>query len=43
MREALSLDEEWKPAGIVAVGWPPEGWSPPPRPPLDLAEHLRFA
>jgi hypothetical protein len=29
------------PAGIVAVGRPPED-APPPRPPLDLAEHLRF-
>jgi coenzyme F420-0:L-glutamate ligase / coenzyme F420-1:gamma-L-glutamate ligase len=38
---ALSLDDEWMPAGIVAVGQPPED-APPPRPPLGLAEHLRF-
>jgi coenzyme F420-0:L-glutamate ligase/coenzyme F420-1:gamma-L-glutamate ligase len=42
MREALSLDDEWTPAGIVAAGWPPAE-SPPPGPPLDLPEHLRFA
>ena len=41
IRAALSLDDEWMQAGIVAVGQPP-GDAPPPRPPLDLAEHLRF-
>jgi coenzyme F420-0:L-glutamate ligase / coenzyme F420-1:gamma-L-glutamate ligase len=41
VRGALSLDDEWMPAGLVAVGQPPED-APPPRPPLDLAEHLRF-
>ena len=41
IRAALSLDDGWMPAGIVAVGRPP-GDEPPPRPPLELAEHLRF-
>jgi coenzyme F420-0:L-glutamate ligase / coenzyme F420-1:gamma-L-glutamate ligase len=41
-REALGLDEEWIPLGSIAVGRPPEG-EPPPRPPIDVADHLRFA
>jgi coenzyme F420-0:L-glutamate ligase / coenzyme F420-1:gamma-L-glutamate ligase len=41
VRGALSLDDEWMPAGIVAVGQPPED-APSPRPRLDPAEHLRF-
>lgn len=41
-RAALGLEEEWLPMGAVAVGRPPEG-VPPPRPPLDVDEHLRFA
>ncbi len=40
-RSALGLTDEWLPMGSVAVGPPPEG-EPPPRPGLDLAEHLRF-
>jgi coenzyme F420-0:L-glutamate ligase/coenzyme F420-1:gamma-L-glutamate ligase len=40
-RLALGLEEEWVPLGSVAVGPPPAG-IPPPRPDLDLGEHLRF-
>jgi coenzyme F420-0:L-glutamate ligase/coenzyme F420-1:gamma-L-glutamate ligase len=40
-REALRLDDEWIPLGSVAVGRPPAG-NPPPRPELDLGEHLLF-
>ena len=40
-RDALGLDDEWIPLGSVAVGPPPAG-NPPPRPSLDLGEHLRF-
>jgi coenzyme F420-0:L-glutamate ligase/coenzyme F420-1:gamma-L-glutamate ligase len=40
-RDALGLDEEWIPLGSVAVG-PPPGGKPPPRPSLDLGEHLLF-
>ena len=40
-RDALGLDEEWIPLGSVAVG-PPPGGNPPPRPSLDLGEHLLF-
>jgi hypothetical protein len=35
------MGEEWFALGTVAVGHPPEG-EPPPRPALDLSEHLRF-
>ena len=41
-REALGLEDEWLPLGGVAIG-PPPSEEPPPRPPLDLADHLRFA
>jgi coenzyme F420-0:L-glutamate ligase/coenzyme F420-1:gamma-L-glutamate ligase len=40
-REALGLEDPWIPLGSVAAGWPPEGGSPPPRPPLDPAAFLR--
>jgi dehydro coenzyme F420 reductase / coenzyme F420-0:L-glutamate ligase / coenzyme F420-1:gamma-L-glutamate ligase len=40
-RTALGLDGEWLPMGIVAVGRPP-GDDPPPRPVLDVGDHLRF-
>lgn len=40
-RAVLGLDERWQPMGIVACGPHPEG-IPAPRPPLDVAEHLRF-
>jgi coenzyme F420-0:L-glutamate ligase / coenzyme F420-1:gamma-L-glutamate ligase len=38
---ALGLDDEWIPLGAVAAGPMPSG-TPPPRPPLDVTEHLRF-
>ncbi len=38
-RDALGLAEEWLPLGSVAVGQPPAD-EPPPRPELDVAEHL---
>jgi coenzyme F420-0:L-glutamate ligase/coenzyme F420-1:gamma-L-glutamate ligase len=38
-RAALGLDDEWIPLGSVAAGPPPAG-NPPPRPSLDLGEHL---
>jgi coenzyme F420-0:L-glutamate ligase/coenzyme F420-1:gamma-L-glutamate ligase len=38
-RDALGVDDEWIPLGSVAVGPPPPG-NPPPRPSLDLGEHL---
>ena len=41
-REALGLDDEWIPLGGVAIGRPPREGSPPPRPPLDVSEFLRF-
>ncbi|MBI4259035.1 MAG: coenzyme F420-0:L-glutamate ligase [Actinobacteria bacterium] len=39
-REALGLGDEWIPLGAVAAGPMPAG-EPPPRPPIDLGEHLR--
>ena len=41
-RAALGLEAGWLPMGVVAVGRPPDG-EPPPRPSLDLGDHLRFA
>ena len=40
-REALDLDDEWEPMGIVACGRLPVN-QPPPRPDLPLEELLRF-
>ena len=40
-RAALGLADEWLPMGTVAIGRPPKDGAPP-RPPLDVAEHLRF-
>jgi dehydro coenzyme F420 reductase / coenzyme F420-0:L-glutamate ligase / coenzyme F420-1:gamma-L-glutamate ligase len=40
-REALGLADEWIPLGSVAVGSPPDGGEPAPRPPLDVGEFLR--
>jgi coenzyme F420-0:L-glutamate ligase/coenzyme F420-1:gamma-L-glutamate ligase len=40
-RTALGLPDGWIPLGAVAVGPMPED-APAPRPPIDLAEHLRF-
>ena len=37
-RTALGLGEEWIPLGSVAVGPPPAGAAPPPRPALDVSE-----
>ena len=37
--EALDLGEEWLPMGAVAAGRPPAG-TRPPRPELDLGDHL---
>ncbi len=41
-RAALGMADGWHALGTVAVGPPPPG-EPPPRPALDLAEHVRFA
>jgi hypothetical protein len=38
-REVLGLADEWLPLGSVAVGAPPAE-AAPPRPELDLGEHL---
>ena len=40
-RAVLSMDDEWFALGAVAAGPMPAG-TPPPRPALDLGEHLRF-
>jgi coenzyme F420-0:L-glutamate ligase / coenzyme F420-1:gamma-L-glutamate ligase len=40
-RDALDLDDEWEPMGIVACGWP-SGDPSPSRPDLDVADVLRF-
>jgi coenzyme F420-0:L-glutamate ligase/coenzyme F420-1:gamma-L-glutamate ligase len=40
-RAVLGMDEEWYALGTVAVGRPPKGEAPP-RPALDLSEHLRI-
>ncbi|HEU4356365.1 MAG TPA: nitroreductase family protein, partial [Actinomycetota bacterium] len=40
-RGALDVGDGWYALGTVAVGQPPEG-EPPPRPLLDVSEHLRF-
>jgi coenzyme F420-0:L-glutamate ligase / coenzyme F420-1:gamma-L-glutamate ligase len=40
-RDALDVDEEWFALGTVAAGPMPPG-TPPPRPELDLSEHLRY-
>ena len=39
-RTALGLGQEWIPLGSVAVGPPPSGAGPPPRPALDVSEYL---
>ncbi len=39
-RAALGVDDEWFALGTVAVGRPPDGEAPP-RPALDVSEHLR--
>jgi len=39
-RGALDVGDEWFALGTVAVGPPPEG-AAPPRPAIDIAEHLR--
>ena len=39
-RTALGLGKEWIPLGSVAVGFPPAGDGPPPRPTLDVTEFL---
>jgi len=41
-RAVLSMGDEWFALGAVAAGPMPTG-APPPRPALDLGEHLRFA
>lgn len=41
-RAVLSMGDEWFALGAVAAGPMPSG-VPPPRPALDLGEHLRFA
>jgi coenzyme F420-0:L-glutamate ligase/coenzyme F420-1:gamma-L-glutamate ligase len=41
-RAALSMGDDWFALGTVAAGPMPAG-TPPPRPLLDLGEHLRFA
>jgi coenzyme F420-0:L-glutamate ligase/coenzyme F420-1:gamma-L-glutamate ligase len=41
-RTVLSMGDEWFALGAVAAGPMPAG-VPPPRPPLDLSEHLHFA
>src|SRR5204863_3828722 len=40
-RAALELPDEWIPLGSIAVGHPPPD-RPADRPPLDIAEFLRF-
>ncbi len=40
-RAALDLDDRWFALGSVAVGRPPAGREPSPRPELDLSRHLR--
>ena len=40
-REALGLPDEWIPLGSIAVGHPPPE-RPAERPPLDVAEFIRF-
>ncbi len=40
-RAALGMDEEWFAMGTVAAGPMPAGAAAPPRPPLDLSDHLR--
>jgi coenzyme F420-0:L-glutamate ligase/coenzyme F420-1:gamma-L-glutamate ligase len=40
-RDALDVDEEWFALGTIAAGRMPPG-TPPPRPELDLSEHLRY-
>jgi len=41
-RAVLSMDDEWFALGAVAAGPMPAG-TPPPRPALDIGQHLRFA
>ncbi len=41
-RAVMSMADEWFALGAVAAGPMPAG-TPPPRPALDLGEHLRFA
>ena len=41
--DALGLERSWLAMGVVALGAPPPGTEPPPRPPLDPAEHLLWS
>jgi len=40
-RAALEMDGRWFALGVVAAGRMPAGAAAPPRPPLDLGDHLR--
>jgi coenzyme F420-0:L-glutamate ligase/coenzyme F420-1:gamma-L-glutamate ligase len=40
-RAALDVSDDWFALGTIAVGPPPEG-EPPPRPAVDLSQHLRM-
>ena len=40
VRESLDLPADWQPLGLVAVGWPAPGFSPRPRPPIDVSGFL---
>jgi coenzyme F420-0:L-glutamate ligase/coenzyme F420-1:gamma-L-glutamate ligase len=42
-RAVLDAPEAWTALGAVACGPMPEGEAPPPRPPLDLDDVVRFA
>lgn len=40
IREALGLPADWRPAFLVLLGYPQEGFDPPARPPVDLGDYL---
>lgn len=40
VKEASSLPDDWEPAFLVLLGYPPDGYTPPERPPVDPYEYL---
>lgn len=38
--KAAALPEDWEPTFLVLLGYPPDGYEPPTRPPIDPADYL---
>jgi coenzyme F420-0:L-glutamate ligase/coenzyme F420-1:gamma-L-glutamate ligase len=40
VKQALDLPPDWHPAFLVLLGYPEDGHEQPPRPPVDIEDHL---